>query len=97
LYLQEIASITKFTLFFGYAFYILYYIFALAKTGKGKLIPFTIFVPIYWTMMSISAYFALYEAYKRPHAWSKTVHGLHLKYKEKKEEVIPPMVQGVTV
>lgn len=85
-YLSEIAIISKFTLIFGYSMIMIFYISALIKIKKKKLIPFMIFVPIYWIMMSFSAYLALYEAYRRPHAWSKTVHGLHLNYKVSEDE-----------
>ena len=32
--------------------------------------------PIYWLLMSIAAWQALYELIVRPHYWQKTRHGL---------------------
>ncbi len=67
------------TLVFGNFFYLYAYFIGLAKRRLWNLMPFTFFTPIYWILMSISAYFALWEFIRRPHYWFKTQHGLHLK------------------
>lgn len=33
-----------------------------------------LFTPVYWTMLSVAAWCALYELWRRPHHWSKTPH-----------------------
>lgn len=85
LYLEQISIITILNLILGYAFYFTYYIVALIKINKKSIIPYIILLPIYWIMMSLTAYIAIYEAYKRPHVWSKTEHGLHLNNKQNKQ------------
>src|SRR5260370_3729670 len=46
------------------------------------LLPWTLFIPVYWLLMSIAALYALFELLVKPHYWQKTVHGLHLKGKK---------------
>lgn len=40
------------------------------------LVPYALFTPIYWAMMSIAAWQAFYELLFKPHYWQKTQHGL---------------------
>ncbi len=61
----------------------------LAKKGQWNLIKFVFLVPIYWLMISISAFIALYQLILKPHYWEKTVHGLHL---PKKKEIVADAV-----
>lgn len=41
------------------------------RRGFWKLCLFT---PIYWTMLSLAAWCALFELWRRPHYWAKTPH-----------------------
>lgn len=40
-----------------------------------RLIPFTVFLPIYWLLHGAASLLALYEFYVTPHSWRKTEHG----------------------
>lgn len=68
--------ISLFNLLFGNGFFI--YVTALGafKRHYYKLIPFAITVPVYWLMMSIAAYKALWQLIYNPFYWEKTDHGL---------------------
>jgi hypothetical protein len=48
------------------------------KRKQWDIVAYVFFVPIYWLMMSIAAWIALYQIIFKPHYWEKTVHGLHL-------------------
>ena len=70
-----------FCLIFGNFFYVYLYLLACVKRKQYHLLPWTLFIPIYWLLMSIAALYALFELLVKPHYWQKTVHGLHLKGK----------------
>lgn len=65
--------------FFGNFLYVFYYMLGASKRGQDELIKYVFFVPLYWLMMSLAAWKALYTLITNPHYWSKTIHGLHLK------------------
>src|SRR5438876_1294523 len=71
-----------FCLIFGNFFYIYLYLLACMKRKLYRLLPWTLFMPCYWLLMSIAALYALFELLVKPHYWQKTVHGLHLKGKK---------------
>ena len=71
-----------FCLIFGNFFYIYIYMLACMKRKQYHLLVWTIFIPVYWLLMSIAALYALFELIVKPHYWQKTVHGLHLKKEE---------------
>jgi len=48
------------------------------KRGQYHLIKWALLMPLYWMMMSIAAFIALYQLIFKPHYWEKTNHGLHL-------------------
>ncbi len=77
------------SLVFGNFLFLYYYMIGLAKKDQWNLIKFVFLVPIYWLMISISAFIALYQLIFKPHYWEKTVHGLHL---PKKEEIVADVV-----
>lgn len=66
------------SLIFGNFFYAYTYLIGLAKRKEFLLMPFVCFIPIYWLMISLSAWQALFELVTKPHYWQKTMHGLHL-------------------
>lgn len=68
-----------FCLIFGNFFYVYIYLLACWKRKQYYLLPWALFIPIYWLLMSIAAMYALFELLVKPHYWQKTVHGLHLK------------------
>ncbi len=57
---------------------LLIYISALSvfKRHLYHLIPWALTVPVYWLMMSIAAYKALWQLIHKPFYWEKTTHGL---------------------
>lgn len=68
---------------FGNFLYLYYYMIGCAKRGYHDLIKYVYVVPFYWLGMSIAAWKGVYEVIVKPHYWSKTVHGLHLKKEAK--------------
>ncbi len=87
LYPNVIFYMAIFSLVVGNFLFLYYYMIGLAKKGQWSLIKYVLLVPIYWLMISISAFIALYQLIFKPHYWEKTVHGLHLKKDEVKEKV----------
>jgi glycosyltransferase XagB len=67
-----------FSLIFGNFLYIYYYMIGCAKHGHDQLLKYVFFVPLYWLMMSIAAWYAVYKLITAPHHWAKTKHGLHI-------------------
>ena len=65
-------------LFAGNFFYLYTLLIGSMKRGHFDLIKWALFVPIYWAMMSIAAFMALFQLIFKPHYWEKTKHGLHL-------------------
>lgn len=68
-----------FSFIFGNFFYMYKYMMGCAKRRFDGLIKYTLLVPFYWLGMSVAAWKAFYELILKPHYWSKTKHGLHLK------------------
>jgi len=44
-----------------------------------RLVKYALLTPLYWMMMSMAAYKALWQLITKPFYWEKTVHGLNLK------------------
>ncbi len=89
LYPTAVFYMAIFSLVFGNFLFLYYYMVGLAKKDQWNLIKFVFLVPIYWLMISISAFIALYQLIFKPHYWEKTVHGFHL---QKKEDIIADAV-----
>lgn len=70
------------SLLFGNFMFIYYYMIGCAKREHWGLLKWVYLIPLYWLMVSISGFMALYELIVKPHYWQKTIHGLHLKNKE---------------
>lgn len=64
---------------FGNFYYVYLYLLACMKRKHYHLLPWTLFIPCYWLLMTVAAFYALFELLVKPHYWQKTVHGLHLK------------------
>lgn len=79
-----ILYIGVFSLILGNFLYLYYYMIGCAKRGYDDLMKYVFFVPFYWLGMSAAAWKAIYEVVVKPHYWSKTIHGLHLKKDEPK-------------
>ncbi|HYM16579.1 MAG TPA: glycosyltransferase [Dehalococcoidia bacterium] len=39
-------------------------------------VKYALLIPLYWSLMTVSAFHALYQLVRKPHYWEKTVHGL---------------------
>ena len=52
------------------------YLAALLRRGYGSSAPYALLAPIYWLLMSIGAWRALYQLVVCPSYWEKTPHGL---------------------
>lgn len=78
LYLTPVFYIGITTLLLGNIFYAYFYFMALKKKKAWHLAPYALLTPVYWAMMSVAAFHAVYELIVKPFYWNKTVHGLHL-------------------
>ncbi|MDQ3239017.1 MAG: glycosyltransferase [bacterium] len=76
------------SLLFGNFMYLYAYMLGCAKHGHYNIIKYAFLIPVYWLMMSVAAWVALYQLIVAPHSWAKTKHGLHLK--QKIEPALPP-------
>ena len=63
----------------GNFLYFYYYMIGCVKHEHDELVKYVFLVPFYWLAMSIAAWGAVYLFLAKPHHWSKTKHGLHLK------------------
>ena len=65
-------------LILGNFFYIYIHVLGCLRRREYALIKWVLLSPLYWIMMSVSAYIALYQLIIKPHYWEKTQHGNHL-------------------
>lgn len=79
LFPDVILYIAVFSLVLGNFLYVYYYMIGCVKRDQGDLVKYVFLIPIYWLMMSIAAWKALYQLITKPHYWEKTLHGQHLK------------------
>ena len=77
-YITPIFYLGAISLILGNFLYVYYYMMGAAKRGQSELIIYSLFVPVYWLMMSWAAAYALRDLIVRPFHWHKTQHGLHL-------------------
>jgi len=67
-----------FCLIFGNFFYVYIHLIGCLRRKEYALIKWVLLIPLYWVMMSMSAYIAFYQLIVKPHYWEKTQHGSHL-------------------
>jgi glycosyltransferase XagB len=65
-----------FNLAAGYASSLALGFFVLQRRGVRRLIPELPFIPLYWLMISVACYRAVYQLIMAPHLWEKTEHGV---------------------
>jgi glycosyltransferase XagB len=75
------------SLFIGNFFFVFLGLMGAVEKGTDDLAPHTLLFPVYWFLMSVAAYRALYEFIFHTHHWYKTEHGLH--FEEKEHEILP--------
>jgi len=46
------------------------------KRGFYGGVKYALFMPLYWALMTVAAFHALYQLVTKPHYWEKTEHGL---------------------
>ena len=92
-----ILYMSAFCLIFGNFFYVYLYLLACMKRKLYHLLPWALFIPFYWLLMSIAAIYALFELLVKPHYWQKTVHGLHLKGKHASSMAASRIVKPSTI
>ena len=62
-------------LIFAYLVHMLLAYRTLAYRGKQKLFIYSLTLPLYWPLLSLAAWRALFQLYSAPHFWEKTPHG----------------------
>lgn len=65
-----------FNLIIGNLTYMSVHIFAAIHMKRYDLVPFALFLPIYWMMISLATYRALWQYTFNRYYWEKTTHGL---------------------
>lgn len=60
----------------GYASSMALALLVLVRRRSWRLIPHVLLVPLYWQLISLAAYRALWQLFREPHLWEKTEHGL---------------------
>jgi cellulose synthase/poly-beta-1,6-N-acetylglucosamine synthase-like glycosyltransferase len=70
------------SLFLGNFFFVFLGLIGAVGRGYDDLTPHALMMPVYWFLMSVAGYLALYELISRPSYWQKTEHGLHLQGEE---------------
>ena len=84
------------SLIFGNFLFFYYYLIGNAKREQWDLLKTTIFIPLYWVLISIAGWIALYQLILKPHYWEKTIHGLHLADNKATDEDIDEVLEPVT-
>jgi cellulose synthase/poly-beta-1,6-N-acetylglucosamine synthase-like glycosyltransferase len=62
-------------LFVGYLVSMTIGVVSVAQRGRFWLAPSALFMPLYWLLISVAAYRALYQLARAPFLWEKTPHG----------------------
>lgn len=60
----------------GYAAFLVLASRILPLRGHSALLPYLVFLPLYWIAISVAAWRALWQLTREPHRWEKTPHGL---------------------
>lgn len=68
------------SLVFGNFMFFYVYMIGCAKKSQYSIVKSLFFMPIYWLMISLASFIALYQFIVKPHYWEKTVHGLDTQF-----------------
>jgi hypothetical protein len=60
----------------GNLFFVLMHVIACLRARMPRLIPFALFMPLYWVLISVGAWKGFFQLFRRPFYWEKTRHGL---------------------
>jgi len=67
---------SAFCLVVGNFFYVYSYLIGSLNRRQYLLTLWALAIPLYWALMSVASYIALYQLLTRPYYWEKTRHGL---------------------
>ena len=81
-----ILYISLFNLLLGNGLLIYLSMLSVFKRHLFKLIPWALTIPLYWILMSVAAYRAVWQLIHDPFYWEKTDHGLTRYPHENKDE-----------
>ena len=74
LWQSSLVALDVISILLGYSAYLMLGRLALKPREKRGFWKVCLFTPVYWTMLSVAAWCALFELWRRPHHWSKTPH-----------------------
>ncbi|MEZ5774733.1 MAG: glycosyltransferase [Hyphomicrobiaceae bacterium] len=60
----------------GYATAVVLALLAILRARCWRLLPSAVFMPLYWLLVSLAAYRALWQLVRDPFLWEKTEHGI---------------------
>ncbi len=64
------------TLLLANLLFVLMHCAACCKRRNFHLLPYALFMPLYWVLISIGAWKGLWQLFTKPFYWEKTIHGL---------------------
>jgi cellulose synthase/poly-beta-1,6-N-acetylglucosamine synthase-like glycosyltransferase len=70
--------LTVLNLYLGNFLFAYLYALGAALRGYHQVVPYGLLAPVYWFLLSVAAWRAVFHLLFRPFYWEKTVHGLHL-------------------
>ena len=74
MFAASVIGVNLFNLFAGYLAMALLARNALRLRNRAKEASALVLLPVYWLLMSVASYRALFELIRRPHHWDKTPH-----------------------
>ncbi|MFH1306653.1 MAG: glycosyltransferase [Candidatus Micrarchaeota archaeon] len=66
----------------GNILFIAMHVLAPLRRGHTEIAFFSIFIPIYWVLMALATFKAIWQMIFKPHYWEKTSHGISKKSKQ---------------
>lgn len=91
LFPQAVLYASLFNLLAGNGLFVYLTLLGPVKRGWMDLAPWALTVPLYWALMSVAAYKALWQLVRNPFYWEKTQHGIS---KVAKEELAKALAEA---
>jgi glycosyltransferase XagB len=85
-----VVSFALFNLLIGNACMIYFFMLGAYRRGYTSLIVYALSAPVYWAMMSVAAYKALWQLIHKPFYWEKTTHGLSRMTEQERQMAASP-------
>lgn len=76
-YYDAILALDVFNVLFGYGAFLALGWWTLPRTKRYGLCRHALLTPVYWGLLSLAAWRAIWQLYQRPHHWEKTPHRPH--------------------